>query len=232
MTKHQNTSSFESRNFDKKQIPLFIKVTETRVFVFNPVLVYQNRYDRLAVQICLRVNRLNPCYAWFSHVQGWISGSLGHSKFAATDYISPPKKTAPSLVWHFSEILYSFKLTLLRNEARSIFFSLLNYLQGSDVHRQKNKKLGIIRSLSYKQWNVDVDFVKIVFFIKLIEDIRIMYFDCFIRLYLLQYEYQAKYNCIKALLKYFTTSTIRVFYSTLGAGRQRLGRPLSRIWNS
>ena len=31
---------------------------------------------------------------------------------------------------------------------------------------RKNKKLVIIRNLSYKQLNVDVDFVKIVFFIK------------------------------------------------------------------
>ena len=55
---------------------------------------------------------------------------------------------------------------------------------------RKNKNLGIIRSLSSKQRNVDVDFVKIVFFIKLIEEIRIkifMYFDCSIPLYLLQY---------------------------------------------
>ena len=41
-----------------------------------------------------------------------------------------------------------------------------------DIDR-KNKKLGIIRSLSSKQWNVDVDFVEILFFIKLIEEIPI-----------------------------------------------------------
>ena len=46
-----------------KNINIFIKVTETRVFVVYPMWVYQNRYDRLAVQFCLRVNRLNPCYA-------------------------------------------------------------------------------------------------------------------------------------------------------------------------
>ena len=74
-----------------------------------------------------------------------------------------------------------------------------------DIDR-KNKKLGIIRSLSSKQWNVDVDFVKIVFFIKLIVEIRIkifMYFDCIIPLYLLQYEYQLLNNCIMALFKIF-----------------------------
>ena len=42
---------------------IFIKVTGTRVFVVYPMWVYQNRYDRIAVQFCLRVNRLNPCYA-------------------------------------------------------------------------------------------------------------------------------------------------------------------------
>ena len=51
-----------------KKINIFIEVTETRVFVVYPMWVYHNRYDRLAVQFCLRVNRLNPCYAWFSHV--------------------------------------------------------------------------------------------------------------------------------------------------------------------
>ena len=47
-----------------KNINIFIKVTETRVFVIYPMLVvYQYRYDRLAVQFCLRVTRSNPCYA-------------------------------------------------------------------------------------------------------------------------------------------------------------------------
>ena len=32
---------------------------------------------------------------------------------------------------------------------------------------RKNKKLGIIRNFSYKQWNVDFDFVKFVFFYKI-----------------------------------------------------------------
>ena len=71
-----------------------------------------------------------------------------------------------------------------------------------DIDR-KNKKLGIIRSLSSKQGNVDDDFVKnCVFFIKLIEE-KNMYFDCIIPSYLLQYEYQVMYNCIKALFKIF-----------------------------
>ena len=38
---------------------------------------------------------------------------------------------------------------------------------------RKNKKLGILRNLLHKQWNFDVDFVKFVVFIKLIEEIRI-----------------------------------------------------------
>lgn len=44
----------------------------------------KQRNDRLSVQFCERVKRINPCFAWFKHVYGSIIGSLGHSKFAVT----------------------------------------------------------------------------------------------------------------------------------------------------
>ena len=76
-----------------------------------------------------------------------------------------------------------------------------------DIDR-KNKKLGIKRSLSSKQRNVDVDFVKIAFFIKLMAEIRIKKIMYLIDLsYCIYYNistvYQAKCNCIKAFLKIY-----------------------------
>ena len=92
-----------------------------------------------------------------------------------------------------------------------IFYKVLMYID------RKNKKLGII-SLSYKQWNVDVDFVKIVFYIKLIEEIGFQLviknnlFWCLL-LYLLQYEYQDSLIALMLYLSYFTSSTFGVLYS-------------------
>ena len=45
------------------KLNILIKITETRVFVVYPMWVYQNRYDQLADQFCLRANWLDPCYA-------------------------------------------------------------------------------------------------------------------------------------------------------------------------
>lgn len=60
---------------------IYIKVTKTRVLVVYPLWMYINRYDRLAVQFCLRVNRLNLCYAWYSHIWGRISGQFRPFEF-------------------------------------------------------------------------------------------------------------------------------------------------------
>ena len=35
------------------------------------------------------MNRLNPCYAWFSHIQGRISGPFEVCSYIATDYNLP-----------------------------------------------------------------------------------------------------------------------------------------------
>ena len=72
----------QQRHVDIKRCRyIYIKLTKTRVLVVYPLWMYINRYDRLAAQFCLRVNRLNLCYAWYSHVWGRISGQFRPFEF-------------------------------------------------------------------------------------------------------------------------------------------------------
>ena len=80
---------------------------------------------------------------------------------------------------------------------------------------RKNKKLGIIRNLSYKQWNVDVDFVKIGFFYQIDTGNSDKKKLCtlIVLSHNIYYNMSIRQSRIvwRTYLKYFTSRIIRVF---------------------